>query len=61
MPSTLETQSMTGEANGMTMSPLAGKPAPTEMLIDVARLEKEYFERHPDLYDPNQLVSQLRY
>src|SRR5260370_34812829 len=48
---------MTSEANGMTISPLAGKPAPKEMLIDVARLEKEYFERHPDLHDPNQLVS----
>ncbi len=41
----------------MTISPLAGKPAPKEMLIDVARLEKEYFERRPDLHDPNQLVS----
>jgi len=41
----------------MTISPLAGKPAPKEMLIDVARLEREYFERHPDLHDPNQLVS----
>ena len=27
------------------------------MLVDVARLEKEYFERRPDLDDPNQLVS----
>ena len=41
----------------MTISPLAGKPAPKEMLIDVARLEREYFERRPDLRDPNQLVS----
>jgi phosphoglucomutase len=41
----------------MNISPLAGKPAPKEMLIDVARLEKEYFERHPDLHDPNQLVN----
>src|SRR6184192_1224527 len=48
---------MTSEDNGMTISPLAGKPAPKEMLIDVARLEKEYFERRPDLGDPNQLVS----
>src|SRR6202790_1908863 len=48
---------MTSEANGMTISPLAGKPAPKEMLIDVARLEREYFERRPDLHDPNQLVS----
>jgi phosphoglucomutase len=40
-----------------TISPLAGKPAPKEMLVDVARLERDYFERHPDLNDPNQLVS----
>ncbi len=41
----------------MEISPLAGKPAPKEMLIDVARLESEYLERRPDLSDPNQLVS----
>ncbi len=38
-------------------SPLAGKPAPKEMLVDVAQLEREYFERRPDLGDPNQMVS----
>ena len=48
---------MTGEINGMTISPLAGKPAPKELLVDVARLEKEYFERRPDISDPNQRVS----
>src|SRR5579862_9110860 len=53
MPSTLETQSMTGE----NISPLAGKPAPKELLVDVARLVKEYYERRPDLDDPAQLVS----
>ena len=53
MPSALETQSLTGER----ISPLAGKPAPKELLVDVARLQKEYFERRPDLDDPNQLVS----
>jgi phosphoglucomutase len=41
----------------MAISPLAGKPAPKELLIDVARLERAYFERRPDLDDPNQLVS----
>ncbi len=41
----------------MAISPLAGKPAPKEMLIDVAVLEREYFERRPDLDDPNQMVS----
>src|ERR1700687_5628268 len=48
---------MTSEANGMTISPLAGKPAPKEMLIDVSRMEKEYFEHKPDVSDRNQLVS----
>jgi phosphoglucomutase len=39
------------------VSPLAGKPAPKSMLIDVARLEREYFERQPDMNDPAQVVS----
>ncbi|HEX5637811.1 MAG TPA: phosphoglucomutase, alpha-D-glucose phosphate-specific, partial [Gammaproteobacteria bacterium] len=41
----------------MAISPLAGKPAPEDMLIDVSRLEKEYYSRQPDTDDPNQLVS----
>ena len=41
----------------MSASPLAGQPAPKEMLVDLARLEREYYERRPDLGDPNQLVS----
>ena len=41
----------------MAISPLAGKPAPQELLIDAARLEREYFERRPDISDPNQRVS----
>jgi phosphoglucomutase len=41
----------------MDISPLAGKPAPKEMLVDLSRLEKEYFERRPDLDDPTQRVS----
>jgi phosphoglucomutase len=51
MPHTLETQA------GPVISPLAGKPAPKEMLIDVARLEREYFDRKPDVSDRNQLVA----
>jgi phosphoglucomutase len=39
------------------VSPLAGKPAPKDMLIDVAKLARDYFERRPDVNDPNQLVS----
>ena len=41
----------------MAISPLAGKPAPQEMLVDLARLEREYYERRPDPADPNQMVS----
>ena len=41
----------------MAISPLAGKPAPMEMLVDVARLERAYYETRPDVEDPNQLVS----
>ncbi len=49
---------MAGESNGqVTISPLAGKPAPKEMLVDVTRLEREYFVRKPDLSDPTQRVS----
>ncbi len=39
------------------ISPLAGKPAPKEMLIDVDKLERDYFDRQPDVGDPSQLVS----
>jgi phosphoglucomutase len=39
------------------ISPLAGKPATKDMLIDVAKLERDYFDRRPDVNDPNQLVS----
>src|SRR5215472_2085789 len=41
----------------MEISPLAGKPAPKELMVDLSWLEKEYFERRPDLDDPTQLVS----
>jgi len=54
MPGSVETQSAVGEPG---LSPLAGKPAPKELLIDVARLEQEYFDRHPELDDREQLVS----
>ncbi len=39
------------------LSPLAGKPATKDMLIDVEKLERDYFDRRPDVNDPNQLVS----
>jgi hypothetical protein len=40
-----------------TVSPMAGKTPSQEMLVDVTRLEREYFERLPDVEDPTQLVS----
>jgi phosphoglucomutase len=41
----------------VTISPMAGKPAPKAMLVDLARLEQAYYERKPDAGDPNQLMS----
>ena len=41
----------------MALSPLAGKPAPAELLVDLTRLERDYYERAPDLADPQQMVS----
>jgi phosphoglucomutase len=41
----------------MAISPLAGKPAPKELLVDLARLEREYYARKPELNDASQLVS----
>ena len=37
-------------------SPLAGNPAPPELLVDVTQLERAYFDTSPDVEDPNQLV-----
>ena len=41
----------------MALSPLAGKPAPKEMLVDLDRLEQAYFAGRPDPADPAQRVS----
>jgi phosphoglucomutase len=41
----------------VALSPLAGKPAPTALLIDPARLESEFYSRRPDPADPAQRVS----
>jgi phosphoglucomutase len=37
--------------------PLAGHPAPTDLLIDVARLERLYYDGRPDPEQPAQRVS----
>src|SRR5262249_16457869 len=41
----------------MAISPQAGKPATRDMLVDLVKLEREYYERKPDMEDSTQLVS----
>ncbi len=41
----------------MAQSPLAGKPATKDMLVDLDRLERAYFAARPDPADPAQRVS----
>jgi phosphoglucomutase len=41
----------------MPLHPLAGQPAPPELLVDLAKLEGDYYEREPNVDDPQQLVS----
>ncbi|MGO9337214.1 MAG: phosphoglucomutase (alpha-D-glucose-1,6-bisphosphate-dependent) [Terracidiphilus sp.] len=55
MPDSAVVQPKAGGPEGK-ISPLAGKPAPKEMLVDIERLEEEYYSRRPDLADPNQMV-----
>src|SRR5262249_47809211 len=46
-----------GRGATMTISPLAGKPAPKDILIDLGRLERAYYEQRPDPDNADQLVS----
>ncbi len=39
------------------ISPLAGLPAPTDILIDISKLQKQYYEIKPDPNNPIQRVS----
>ncbi len=57
MSTGLETKQAEKPSSEPRVSPLAGKPAPREMLVDLEKLEREYFNRKPDLEDPNQLVA----
>jgi phosphoglucomutase len=41
----------------MGVHPLAGKPAPADLLIDVDEVITAYYERKPNVEDPQQLVS----
>jgi len=58
MSSAIEARPLAGDrASKVKISHLAGKPAPKEMLVDLVRLEREYFVRRPDLSCPNQMLS----
>jgi phosphoglucomutase len=41
----------------MTIHPLAGKPAPADLLVDIDKLRKEYYTRKPDITDNAHRVS----
>ena len=41
----------------MALHPLAGRPVPAELRIDLRRLDQAYHERQPDMTDPTQRVS----
>jgi phosphoglucomutase len=45
------------EGKPMATSSLAGKPAPKELLVDLNRLEREYYGRSPDMADAAQRVA----
>src|ERR1700736_3844462 len=40
----------------MPIHPLAGKPAPKDLLIDIGKLQRDYYNL-PEVRDPGQLVS----
>src|SRR5436309_3276359 len=40
-----------------TVSSLAGQPAPADLLIDVAKLQGQYYDLHPDPSIPQQRVQ----
>jgi len=44
-------------ADGTRLSPLAGLPAPKNLLVDVAQLERCYYDGRPDVSNPQQMVS----
>ena len=44
----------------MSLHPLAGKPAPREILVDCARLERDYYDLKPDPFEERQQLGQSR-
>ena len=41
----------------MKMSPLAGKPAPEDLLVDISKLIAAYYSEKPDFQDPSQRIA----
>src|SRR5215471_5641222 len=41
----------------MSKHPLAGKPTPADLLVDISRLEADFYDTKPDPDNPNQRVS----
>jgi phosphoglucomutase len=41
----------------MTIHPLAGKPAPKELLVDIDKLRQEYYARKPNITNSAERVS----
>src|SRR5258706_4871784 len=56
---TIARRSSTGSLGLATMavSPLAGKPAPESILVDLAALERAYYQLRPDTEDLRQRVN----
>jgi phosphoglucomutase len=51
-------QTVNRESSGRAkVSPLAGRPAPASILVDLGRLGAAYYDTTPDPDDPSQLVS----
>jgi hypothetical protein len=48
---------MAAQGKQQNISARAGRPATKDLLVDVSRLEKEYFERKPDMADSGQAVK----
>jgi len=57
MSSAQQTKQAERQSSGSRVSPLAGRPASRDMLVDLERLEKEYFDRKPDLENANHFVA----
>src|SRR5262245_66008392 len=53
----MESTTLKPQRKSPAISTLAGKPAPPELLVDRARLERQYFASAPEMSDPAQRVN----